>query len=359
MALTGNKGEWSEIYVLFKLLGDKELYAGDENLNKIESLVYPIIKILRKEQDNDFVYKVDGDFIVVSGGEEIRIPIEQFTKQACHLLTKIKEATGSSFSIPEVEMFMSSVSCSSLKACSTDKTDIKIVIHDLRTGTTPLLGFSIKSQLGSPSTLLNPGIPTNITYRIRDVRFNDKQIKAINSIDTHSKIMDRINAIKKLGGELEFSKVDHTVFKDNLVIIDSCMPGIIGEALKIFFTTKNTTVKDVVDVLETEDPLNYKATSGHKFYEYKFKRLLTDAALGMTPAKVWNGHYDANGGYLVVKDNGEVLCYHIYNKNEFENYLFCNTHFETPSSTRYGFGRIEKDGDDFIFKLNLQIRFTK
>ena len=34
--LTGNKGEWSEIYALFKLLGEKTIFAGDADLNKIE-----------------------------------------------------------------------------------------------------------------------------------------------------------------------------------------------------------------------------------------------------------------------------------------------------------------------------------
>ncbi len=50
MTKTGNKGEWSEIYVLFKLIGEKKVYAGDADLNKIESLFYPIIKILRNEK---------------------------------------------------------------------------------------------------------------------------------------------------------------------------------------------------------------------------------------------------------------------------------------------------------------------
>ena len=46
MALTGNKGEWSEIYVLFKLLGEGTVFAGDEVLNRIEDLFYPILMIL-------------------------------------------------------------------------------------------------------------------------------------------------------------------------------------------------------------------------------------------------------------------------------------------------------------------------
>ncbi len=47
--LTGNKGEWSEIYVLLKLLAEGRLYAANENLEKIETIFYPIIKILRDE----------------------------------------------------------------------------------------------------------------------------------------------------------------------------------------------------------------------------------------------------------------------------------------------------------------------
>jgi hypothetical protein len=41
MALTGNKGEWGEIYTLLKLLGEGKVYAGDRDLNKIQNLFYP------------------------------------------------------------------------------------------------------------------------------------------------------------------------------------------------------------------------------------------------------------------------------------------------------------------------------
>ncbi|WP_310625416.1 HpaII family restriction endonuclease [Limnohabitans sp.] len=96
---------------------------------------------------------------------------------------------------------------------------------------------------------------------------------------------------------------------------------------------------------------------GHPFYEYKIKRLLSDVALGMMPSKVWGGRLDATGGYLVVKEDGDVLCYHIYSRNEFESYLFANTKLETASSTRHGFGVVYKEGRQLYFKLNLQMRF--
>jgi type II restriction enzyme len=75
----------------------------------------------------------------------------------------------------------------------------------------------------------------------------------------------------------------------------------------------------------------------------------------MMPSKVWTDQYDATGGYLIVKGNGDVLCYHIYNRNEFEDYLLNNTKLDTASSSRHGFGEIYKEGN----QLNLQIRFTK
>ncbi len=36
--ITGNKGEWSEIYTFLKLLADGRLYAADAELNKIQDI---------------------------------------------------------------------------------------------------------------------------------------------------------------------------------------------------------------------------------------------------------------------------------------------------------------------------------
>ena len=111
--------------------------------------------------------------------------------------------------------------------------------------------------------------------------------------------------------------------------------------------------------MTNENPFHYEMENHHRYYERKMKRFLTAVALGMTPAKLWNGIYDANGGYLVVKETGDIICYHIYNKKEFESYLYVNTRLENPTRNRYHHGSIEERGDDQIFKLNLQVRFIK
>jgi HpaII restriction endonuclease len=355
--IAGNKGEWSEIYALFKLLGDKSLFAGDANLNKIEDLFYPIIKIIRIENDENFEYEIKGDLVIISGGkEELRIPVKTFLLKSAELLAEIKGSSGS-FSIPEVEAFMKSICCQTLKAKSSSKTDIKIVIHDQRINQTAELGFSIKSRLGGEATLLNAGKTTNFVYQVLDFKPTNKEIENINEIDSKSKIKDRIEAIKMKGGHLKFVNLEQIIFKNNLVLIDSLLPNIVAEILKTFFTTSLSSTKDLTENINSNNPINYDTQFAHSFYEYKMKRFLTDVALGMTPSKVWTGLYDATGGYLIVKENGDVLCYHIYNRNQFEDYLFANTKLETASSTRHEFGKIYEFDGQFYFKLNLQIRF--
>lgn len=358
--ITGNKGEWSEIYALFKLLGDKQLFLGNKDIEKLEGLVYPIIKILRAENNGNFEYSIQDEIILISGVDEVlKIPISDFKDKALFLLNAIKLNKERTFSVPEIEEFMQSINCISLKASSSAKTDITIVVHDQRTRQEPTLGFSIKSQLGSPSTLLNAGKTTNFIYKIKGAKLSKDEIQEINSVASRSKILDRISQIQKSGGQFDFIKTERQIFSNNLVLIDSLLPEILSEIVFDFYSSEFSHLADLVKKTADKNPLNFDIENEHKFYEYKIKHFLTDVALGMMPSKVWTGQYDATGGYLIVKDNGDVLCYHIYNRNEFEDYLLNNTRLETASSKRHDFGVIYEVDKEFYFNLNLQIRFIK
>lgn len=361
--LTGNKGEWSEIYALFKLLGDKVLHPGNSEIKKLENLVYPILKILRSEVNGNFEYSIEDDIVVVSGKKEVlRIPISEFQERAKYLLIEIKSNSGT-FSIPDIEEFMQSINCLSLKASSSAKTDITIVVYDQRTGLQPPLGFSIKSQLGNPSTLLNAGETTNFIYKIENNSLSEQDIKYINSLfvkrgEKLSKdIKGRIKTIYEKKAILSFVNPQKQIFNNNLILIDSLLPQILSSILLQFASSNYSSLEDLLRITEEENPLKFDKTNKHLFYSYKIKRFLTDIALGMMPSKVWTGEYDATGGYLIVKSDGDILCYHIYNKNEFENYLLSNTKLETASSSKHGFGEIYEDNGQQYFKLNLQIRF--
>lgn len=358
MSIAGNKGEWSEIYVLLKILGEKRVFAGDANLNRIEDLFYPILKVLRNEQGNNYEYTINRDIVIVAedGRELLRKNVVEFLVKAKELLAVIQKSKGS-FVSPETEKFMSEIHCGSLKAGSKDKTDIRIVIHDLRTGMTPKLGFSIKSQVGNDSTLLNAGRTTNFCYRLEGRHLSDEEIKAINGINTRQKVLDRTKTILR-GDALLYAGMDDNTFKNNLVLIDSFLPQIVAEVLLQCYSTGEYDLKKNIEAVAKRNPLNYDTSNNHAYYEHKMKNLLVASALGMVPHTPWNGIYDANGGYLVVKEDGDVLCYHFYDRNHFEDYLYRNTRLETPSTSRYSFGIVFRGKEGGLYyKLNLQIRF--
>lgn len=68
MRLSGNKGEWSELYVLLKLLSTGELYAADESLKRIKDVYYPILKIIRDEDEGKHL-----EYVIVSEEHGIEV----------------------------------------------------------------------------------------------------------------------------------------------------------------------------------------------------------------------------------------------------------------------------------------------
>ena len=359
MTKTANKGEWSEIYVLFKLLGEKQVYAGDGNLNKIENLFYPILKILRDEKKGHYEYTLEDDIVVVTedGIELLRKKVSDFLDKANMLLNIIRQSNGA-FVAPEIEQFMSEIHCSNIKAKSQEKTDIRIVIHDLRTGMSPMLGFSIKSKLGSDSTLFNAGKTTNFTFMVKGHDFSNSEIAIINALKTRTKFIDRVTKIQEMGGEFIFKNMDDPICRNNFILIDSFLPSIMAAILLEGNQGGRKDLKMLTEIIASKNPMRYDMTHNQKYYECKVKNLLVASALGMVLDTPWNGKYEANGGYLVVKDDGDVLCYHFYDRNLFEDYLYYNTRLESPSSSKYEFATLYRGQDgNLYFKLNLQIRF--
>ena len=367
MALTGNKGEWSEIYVLLKLLGDGEVHAGDENLNEIQDLVYPIVMILREESEGKLKYLLENSDVVIqtsSGTELLRLPATEFEHQAMSLLYSLQSidekdsGKKGAFSISYTEDFMTKIHCHTLKAKSSDKTDIRIVLHDRRTKLNAEMGFSIKSQLGGDSTLLNAGKTTNFNFKICGNNLSDADIEYINTLNPkQKKVILRVQAIKSKGCHLIFDKVDNPTFRNNLAMLDSSLGEIIGLLLLEQLEHDTNMLKDLVQALSEKNPLHFDMSQNIPYYAYKVKNLLTSSALGMMPGKAWNGKYDANGGYLVVKESGDVLCYHFYDRNRFEDFLYNNAYLERASTTRHEYAQIIKEEDGTLsFKLNLQIR---
>lgn len=357
--MTGNVGEWSELYTMFKLLADGKLYAADAQTNKIPNIYYDILKIIRSEKSETLEYCRTSKIKVINAenGKEIcSISINDFMVQANNLLAGINAGKGASgaFEIPAVWNFAESIKCKSLKAKSSDKSDIHLLIHDIKSGRDDNFGFSIKSQLGSPSTLFNASGATNFTYVLTGHKLLPDEIAAF---EKYKKFKDKFDYLSSLGTDIKFIETDNKTLDFNLKMVMTEMPAIFAEMIKCYYQGKSHSISELTDIVAES---NIISTLDNKvLLRHKVKEMLTNIALGMVPNTKWTGDYEATGGYIIVKDNGDIVCYHLYNHNAFKNYLYNNTCFDTPSKSRHGFGSIyEISGNQYI-KLNVQIRFTK
>lgn len=355
--LKGNKGEWSEVYAFCYLLSKGVLKAADKDLNPTPEF-FPILKILRPNINgvvlDYFPSHPDWKEIKIYDGRTLikTVSKEDFDDAVAELLDKIPEGERA-FTIPEVEEFLDGIFIDKLKADSAHKQDIDIKLHDIHTGMSPVCGFSIKSYLGSKPTLINPGKNTNFIYLIDNC--SDDVAKQVNCIDSRTKIIDRLQYLSDMDCNLNCSEeMISAQFKENLEFVDSRMPEIISNVLLVAYKNGVKKISEAVEEIKKINPLGY---SNPNMYEYKMKKLLCACALGMTPEKHWEGSEDANGGYIVVKRDGSVVCYHIYNRTDFEQYLYDYTCFDTPSTSRYEYMSVYNDNGDFKLKLNLQVRF--
>lgn len=362
MAITSNKGEWAEFYAFLKILAERQLPAADENLQATER-VFIFQKVIRQDAKEQpiRVYDLTGETNSISIKNDTETEIirvfnaAELGEKTRRIFEHIRNSE-KTFAIPEAEELMSELLCTRIKASNEEKADLVAIIHDRISESSPMLGFSIKSMVGGASTLLNAGRTTNFVYEVKGFTGD---MNEVNAIATKSKIRDRIALIKEQNGTFEFSNVADEQFDGNLRMIDTMLPDFLAHMIFDFFTDARRTIPELVDGLASSEEMRSKYKLTVENYSYKIRNFLDAIALGMVPSKPWDGFMKAHGGYIVVKENGEVVCYHLYNRDKFQTYLYENTRLEAASSGRHEYGSLyEKDGK-LYFNLNLQIRFLK
>lgn len=356
MKLKGNRGEWSELYAFFKLLAEGRLYSGDGKLNRYSERYVPILKVFRDDSPDRTSYTVGETHIhLLQAGktETIDITRERFAKEARRLLDCIQTMKGSC-QLEWLEPFMSEIGCDSLKSKSSDKADIRIVIHDLKTGMAPELGYSIKSKLGSPSTLINANKGASaFVYRI-----DGMTRQSADAFNSNGSFKAKFKMLEDAGASVSFFKVAGDALHFNLTMLDTAIDRIMAEELLAYYKGKANTIEKATALVGEQDPLALDCEPKQRIYAYKVKQFLLAFALGMTVSKPWEGKFNATGGYIVVKEDGDIVCYHFFDRSELEDYLYFNTRFETPSTTRHDYGKIYEENGAFFVKLNLQVRFV-
>jgi DNA (cytosine-5)-methyltransferase 1 len=340
-----NKGELSEIYALLKLIVQRTINYGDEQ----GAATNEYINVLRIQTTSNQLVLADVNISVVGldGSAQRTIPIvdiatsEELTQLASH----IKLGSGT-FSHHQLDRATQLLSLEKTKGTSYEKADIQVDFAE-QGEVFQQQGMGIKSFLGGLPTLLNASQATNFIYEVKGIGTN--LMDSINSIDSSSKIRDRVSAILKAGGCFDFVKCEKEVYESNLRKADTQMPKIIAELLFLFFAGQKTNLlsdipKRLLSVDITRDELACRLAD---FVKYSM--------LGIFPTKPWSGDISANGVFL-VKNDAEIIVYHTNKEKALKQFFYQHCVFDTPSSGRHQFGMLYTENNRLFFKLNLQLR---
>jgi len=357
---TYNKGEWTELLVFVKLLTEQKLYLSDKELNPKDAF-FNIKKVTTQNLDLEF-FIINKSTIQLKDKnsektKEIKIS-EILNKSILEKLTNAVINGKRTFTIPTFDLIQRTFEFDTIKGgTSYQKADIQLDISNKEIESKDE-GFGIKSYLGNEPTLLNPSGNTNFIFEVKGI--DCKQMDEINNINTRTKLKDRIQTIYNSGGTLNYIGAEKKIMEYNLKMTDSLMPNIIGELLLSFYKDRISKLSDITEVIHKSKRLNANINYGDKIsLEMKIKKLLVDILLGVFPGKKWNGEYISNGT-IVMKKTGDMVGFHVIDLKSLKEYLFNNIKLDTPSTTRYRYGKIYKEKDGKLyFKLNLQLRFLK
>lgn len=355
----GNKGEWSELYALAKLLAEGRLYIADENLSKKDGIFYEINEIsTAQDSSKQLIYKiVDSDEIIIfdpQSQKEERIKRSVIKNKITAFLNEITLGVKghSAFYLQVGNELQGILKTKSLSMASKNKSDLVIRSYDPRIKSVVQSGYSIKSKLGGASTLFNASQATNLTYQV--VGLNDDYASLVNQ---EISCRQRVLKIYEFGGKLNFLQIQNEIFKDNLMMVDSNFNKILAAALIVFYSSNNRNLVEVINGIKDLEINDLNSKNMALFFKNNFKKFLFYSALGMVAKKLWDGKIYSTGGVIVVKKEGEIVGYTPYDINLFQEYLFINTKFDSPDSDRNKYGKIYKEGNKYKMKLNFQIRF--
>lgn len=361
MAFEATKREWSELYTFFRLLAEGEVALGTPQAKKDPEKVWPIAMIQREEHDGTRRYYIEkGEIRIESETTNRTLPREDFGTVADIIVSAIKSSSEDEVISPDgVEEFLNEVAIFDLEARTEDRTDFSIAFWHPEA---PLTGFNVRSRLGAMNPLLDGGRTANLKLEQSGVKFATPTVNKINAVpESPNEVAERMMLIERLGGVLKYADVADRVFRSNLLMIDLHFPRLLAEMVRTVHLDGIGRVSELTALMKEVNPLKIKEEliAKHGYYEYKMKQFLLALALGMRPAKIFNGTDSAVEGILLVDGSGQVLCYHKSEKQVFADFLYLNSRFEKGSVDKDKYGFLERENGVYYFKLNAKIGLIK
>lgn len=360
MAFEATKKEWCELYTFFRLLANGKVVLGTAEAKKGD-VNWPVAMIQREEHDGTRCYYIEKDTIRIEGESGMKaMPREDFGIVADLILQAVKSSTENEVTSPDgVEEFLDEAGIFDLEAKTEDRTDFSIAFWHPEA---PLRGFNVRSRLSAMNPLLDGGRAANLKLEQSGIKFATPTVNKINALpESPTEVAERMMMIERLGGVLKYADVADRVFRSNLSMIDLHFPRVLTEMIRTMHLDGIARISELTEIMKQVNPLKIKEEliSKHCFYEFKMKQFLMALALGMRPAKIYNGQDSAVEGLLIVDGNGEVLCYHKSEKQVMEDFLFLNTRLEKGSLDKDKYGFLEKENGVYYFKLNAKIGLIK
>ena len=92
-------------------------------------------------------------------------------------------------------------------------------------------------------------------------------------------------------------------------MIDLHFPRMLAEMVRLMHLDGITRISELTERIKEMNPLKIKdeLINKHRFYEFKMKQFLLALALGMRPAKIYNGTDSAVEGIFLTDGSGQVL----------------------------------------------------
>ena len=386
---TKNIGEISELYSFVYLIGNNVIPVVDGELQPVGDSI-EFLRLIRNSESTDKTRELFAEYDLNTNQKTVRISIpdpvtgvmtdyaesKDRIRERCTALRELIEKKRSRQikriydDDPAIVELLNILHASSISAKAADKSDFSAVVTS-GAGAGHHVGFSVKSQMGSNSSLINAsGQNTLVNFRILKNGFpisDDGEKAQLLALDLTPTAL--VTYLLDNGYELEYKNFRGETLEFNLRTIDSCLPAILATMMseRYRMPSANSCLDEICrficsDTVAARNPIILSLGSTAELREiavsYKIKNFLLAFSAGATPAKVWNGLDRANGGFLVVTKAGQVVCLELFTRNAVSHYLITKTAFETPDRGKHGGSAIEKDTDgDLILTQHLQVRF--
>ena len=338
----------------------KKILTDSRNITKVGDVFYPSYVVL---YDKKYIYHEDlqsiGVIIYSLYGEVLFCtPANLFLEEVSVLM---KTSSNSDDIISTTFAVIENLFRNNEKETSKFKSFVKIFWLDLS-----------GNHIGSSATLLNAsGDNTNFIFEVTG-DMDDEKMEHFNNIfkETQRKgetcydiaTADRMQYLHQIGCDIQFVGTAKNDARANLVKCGGLeMPAIVGGMLKKYYfenLSGPTSVEDCIDYLAENDIVGYGFDDLQNTYRGKIAHFLLCTFTGMRLGSPWNGRQEVNGGYIVVKNDGDVVAFHSTIADEFKDFLVAKMRMESPSHSRHKDMYIYKENDRYFLKLALQLRFS-